>query len=190
MDEELEALGLISDPRVRYFSAIRPSDAGRFTSVGARGVYESQKTILKAAAAAEQSVLILEDDCAFIAGAQDYVLPADWSILYGGYDASNPNDLANSDIIGAHMMGFSRQGANMVSAYLEQLEYDGIHPPIDAAYVWFRRAYPDVETHFAVPPLAGQRSSRSDIADLKWFDRVPVIRPLASSLRALRRHVT
>ena len=55
------------------------------------------------------------------------------------------------------MMGFSSKGAKLVSAYLEQLEYDGIHPPIDAAYIWFRRANPTLVTYFAEPSLAGQR---------------------------------
>lgn len=87
------------------------------------------------------------------------------------------------------MMGFSREGAKLVSADLEQLECDGIHPSIDAAYIWYRRAYLHVRTHFAVPPLAGQRSSRNDIADLKWFDRYPVVRPLANSLRAILRRL-
>ena len=87
------------------------------------------------------------------------------------------------------MMGCSCYGAKLVSAYLEQLECDGIHPSIDAAYIWYRRAFPHVRTHFAVPPLAGQRSSRNHIADLKWFDRYPVVRPLANSLRAILRRL-
>lgn len=87
------------------------------------------------------------------------------------------------------MMGFFREGAKLVSAYLEQLECDGIHPPSDAAYIWYRRAYPHVRTHFAVPPLAGQRSSRSDIAEVKCFDRYPVVRPLANSLREILRRL-
>lgn len=189
MDHELARLGLKHDSRVRYFQAVRPPDQGRFTSIGARGVYESQKQILREAATANQSVLILEDDCDFIAGAQDYVLPNDWMIFYGGHFAVSPDDLVNSDIIGAHMMGFSREGVKAVSAYLEQLEYDGVHPPIDAAYIWFRRARPDIKTHFAVPPLAGQRSSRSDIADLKWFDKLPVVRQSANILRAILRKI-
>lgn len=184
MDMELGRLGLANDPSVRYFPAIRPSDPGDFTSIGARGCFESQKIILRTAAAANQSVLILEDDCDFVAEAQFYQLEGSWDIFYGGHNAARPDDLDNSDIMGAHMMGFSSEGAKAVSAYLEQLEYDGVHPPIDAAYVWFRRAYPKVPTHFAVPPLAGQRASRSDIADLKWFDRLPIIRWLANTLRA------
>lgn len=186
MDRELADIGLAGDPRVRYFPAIRPSDAGQFTSIGARGVYESQKQILRDAAEAEQSILILEDDCDFIAGAETVEIPTGWDIFYGGHIAAQPDDLHNSDIVGAHMMGFSKAGAKAVSAYLEQLRYDGIHPPIDAAYIWFRRAYPQVETYFAVPPLAGQRASRSDIASLRWFDRVPGVRGLANLARSMR----
>lgn len=187
MAAELERLGLTNDPKVSYFQAIRPVDKGRFTSIGARGVYESQQEILRDAAKAGQSVLILEDDCDFIAGAQSYKLPGNWSIFYGGYNAALPDDLHNSDIMGAHMMGFSREGAKAVSDYLKQLDYDGIHPPIDAAYVWFRRANPKVPTHFALPPLAGQRPSRSDIAALKWYDRLPLIPQLADLIRTMRK---
>jgi glycosyl transferase family 25 len=190
MNAELKLLGLLNDPRISYFPAIRPGDRGSFSSIGARGVYESQKQILRAASAANKSVLILEDDCEFVLGAQHHVMPEHWTIFYGGYEAANPDELLASDIIGAHMMGFSRQGAHLVSAYLEDLDYDGQHPPIDAAYIWFRRAYPHILTHFAVPPLAEQRSSRSDIADLKWFDKMPVVRALANALRAFLRKLT
>src|SRR3546814_16356979 len=62
MNRELARVGLAGDPRVAFFSAIRPADAGRFTSIGARGVYLSQKHLLREAAAARHSLLILEDD--------------------------------------------------------------------------------------------------------------------------------
>lgn len=187
MDRELAAVGLAGDPRVAYFSAIRPDDAGDFTSIGARGVYASQKAILREAVKANESVLILEDDCSFVSGAADRDVAPGWDIFYGGYTAATPDDLFVSDIQGAHMMGFSRQGAERVSFYLENLVYKGIHPPIDAAYVWYRRANPHVVTEFAQPPLAEQRSSRSDIADLKWFDRSRLTRGGANALRRLQR---
>ncbi len=187
MDRELANMGLLGDPRIAYFTAIRPHDAGTFTSIGARGVYESQKQLLREAAESDQSLLILEDDCDFIPGAEAYQVPEDCSIFYGGHCASWPEDLLNSDIVGAHMMGFSKDGVKAVSTYLEQLSYDGIHPPIDAAYVWFRRAYPEVATHFAVPPLANQRSSRSDIANLRWYDHLPFLRDIVNLIRAIRR---
>ena len=66
MDSELAKVRLAGDPRVSYFPAFRPDDAGQFTSIGARGVYESQKAILREAAAAGESVLKLEDDCVFV----------------------------------------------------------------------------------------------------------------------------
>lgn len=187
MDRELAKVGLVGDPRVRYFDAIRPENSGRFTSIGARGVYASQKILLGDAASAGESLLILEDDCVFSPGANDRIFPSDWDIFYGGYHASLPNDLLRSDIEGAHMMGFSRRGAKLVFDYLEELHYDGIHPPIDAAYVWFRRANPDVRTFFAEPPVAGQRPSRSDIASLAWFDRLPLLRNAATFARGFRR---
>ena len=186
MDKELEKVGLLGDPRVSYFEAIRPSDSGNFTSVGARGVYESQRKILREAALADESVLILEDDCFFVESAQNRDILGDWQIFYGGYTAHDPTCLHSSDIEGAHMMGFSAQGAKNVSQYLDELSPVGTHPPIDAAYVWFRRQHPDVPTHFASPPLAGQRPSRSDIATLKWFDRTPGFREVANLVRALR----
>lgn len=186
MERELGAIGLTSDPRVQFFPAVRPDNAGDFTSVGARGVYLSQLEILRQAAAVSESVLILEDDCAFNPAAQYYSTDGPWDIFYGGYEAATPGDLVNSDIIGAHMMGFSAVGVRSVATYLDALEYEGIHPPIDAAYIWFRRANPDVLTHFAIPPLAIQRSSRSDIAP-RSFDRLPVLREAAELLRSMRR---
>ncbi|OBX17596.1 hypothetical protein A9995_15475 [Erythrobacter sp. QSSC1-22B] len=183
---ELEKLGHADNPSVKFFPAIKPDEKGDYTSIGARGVYESQLALLKEAALAGDSILILEDDCAFRPNADIYLPKTAWEIFYGGYYASDPSDLQSSDIIGAHMMGFSAIGARLMVGYLEGLEYQGIHPPIDAAYVWFRRAHPEVATEFAVPPLAFQRRSRSDIADLKFYDRVPILRDLANIYRAWR----
>ena len=187
MIAELRRVGLAGDPRVAFFAAIRPGDAGDFMSVGARGVFASHLAILEEAAAANASVLILEDDCDFVPGAQDYRAPAAWDIFYGGYYASTPADLAGSDIIGAHMMGFSAEAARRMAAYLRGLRYTGEHPPIDGGYVWFRRAHPEVRTLFAEPPLGNQRPSRTDIADLAFFDRWPGLREAAGLARRLKR---
>ncbi len=142
---------------------------------------------MRKAAADGTSVLILEDDCDFTNALADYDFGSGWDIFYGGYYAADPDDLAHSDIVGAHMMGFTAQAARAIVAYLDALKYEGIHPPIDAAYVWFRRAYPDVVTRFAEPPLGIQRSSRSDIADVRFFDRLAILRPLAKILRLIVR---
>ena len=189
MERELAGVGLASDPRVSFFPAVRPADAGDFTSIGAHGVYRSQHAILREAAEANQSVLILEDDCDFTPAARGYDFGEGWDIFYGGYYAKDPANLAASDIIGAHMMGFSAAGARLVCAYLDSLRYEGVHPPIDAAYIWFRRTHPEVATRFAIPPLGIQRSSRSDIVDPRFYDRLPLLAPAASFARRLLRQM-
>ncbi len=188
IERELASIGLGEDPRVAFFPAIRPSAAGDFTSVGARGVYLSQVAILREAAAANETVLILEDDCAFSLAARDYPTDGAWDIFYGGYEAADPKNLATSDIVGAHMMGFTATAARALVAWLDKLTYDGIHPPIDAAYIWFRRAHPEVATFFAVPRLAHQRSTRSDITP-RAFDRLPGLRAAVELARRIRRRL-
>jgi hypothetical protein len=54
---------------------------------------------------------------------------------------------------------------------------------VDGAYSMFRMRYPDRVTLMATPSLGSQRSSRSDIATNKWYDRTPVIREIASIAR-------
>src|SRR3546814_18560228 len=90
MNRELARVGLAGDPRVAFFSAIRPADAGRFTSIGARGVYLSQKHLLREAAAARHSLPILEDDCLFLPGAAALVCGQVWDILPGRLTAPDP----------------------------------------------------------------------------------------------------
>lgn len=185
MEREFSKVGLSSE-RYEFFSAIKPVHKGDFTSVGARGCYESHLSILREAKAAQHSVLIVEDDCVFDINAASDIFSGDWKILYGGYYPADPENLHQSDIIGSHMMGFSQEGVSIIADYLGNLSYEGIHPPIDAAYVWFRRANPHVRTNFAVPPLARQRRSRSDVADLKLYDRLPIVKNAVNAIRAWR----
>ncbi|GAA0482281.1 hypothetical protein GCM10009096_25780 [Parasphingorhabdus litoris] len=187
MEGELARLGLLDDPRVAFFNAFQFEDAGTFSSPGARGVFQSHLAILEEAATNGHRVLILEDDCDFIPGAKDYVPPQAWSIFYGGYEASNPDNLLESDIIGAHMMGFAPETAMHLADYLKNLEYEGMHPPIDGAYIWYRRAHPDIATLFAEPALGNQRPSRTDIAELRFFDKIPIVRDFVGVARKLKR---
>lgn len=187
MQRELARLGAADDPRVAFFEACRFDEPATFTSPGARGCYHSHLAILEEAERAGHDVLILEDDADFTAGARDFVLPADWQIFYGGYGASNPADLQNSDLAGTHCIAFRAEIIPTLNAYLRALLDDPRHPAIDGAYVWFRRAHPEVRTVFAEPVIAVQRPSRTDIADLRFFDRTPGLRALASLARRLKR---
>lgn len=190
MMAELEAIGLATDPRVAFFPAVRPSDRGSFASIGARGCYESHLGILQEAARLKASVLILEDDCTFSEYARHFDLRDEgWDVFYGGYYATDPQNLNSSVIMGTHMMGFSAGCASELCRYLENLRFEGEHPPIDGAYVRFRRDNPAVRTRFAVPPLANQRPSRSDIADLRFYDELPILRTITGFARAARRRL-
>lgn len=200
MEAELGKVGLLGDPRVSFFEAITTPDSGPFRRTGSHGAFLSHLALLKEARG--QSILILQDDCDFLLpDILDYKLP-DCDVFYGGYSASDPQKPHDSDIIGAHFMGFSGRAASAAVDYLERYTRDDfepdpraskepgydstIRPPIDGALVWFRRAHPEYKTVFA--SLGFQRPSKTDIGDQKWFDRLPLVRDVAKWARkTLRR---
>lgn len=200
MRRQLAAVGLDNDPRVEFFDACRVTDPGMFRGNGERGCFISHSIIISQAAAASQSVLILEDDCDFLPEAKAYEAIGPWDVFYGGYLAQSPNDLENSDIIGSHFMGLNVTAAKKASTYFARYQdpdfppdrrsaaesgFDpAIRPGADGAYVWFRRAHPELRTEFAL--LSKQRSSRTDIGELRWFDRTLGVRNLVELARTLK----
>jgi glycosyl transferase family 25 len=195
--KELEPFSL--GEKVRFFDGYELPDRGPFLSKGSHGCYRSHLEILKEAGQAGESVLVLQDDCAFLPEIRDYRLPP-CDIFYGGFEATDPDDPANSGIIGAHFMGFGAVAAAQASVYLTALldpAYPpdlqaaaepgfnpAIRPPIDGALVWFRRAHPALRTVFAL--LSYQRSSRSDITPATFVDRIPFVRNGAELARRLK----
>jgi glycosyl transferase family 25 len=190
MEKELRRLGLENDPRVRFADGVIVEDKTPFRAPGEKGVFLAHLRILTDAAAAGKSVLILEDDVDFTPAAEQWNLPPGTDIAYGGYYASDPANLERSDIIGAHCMGFSAAAMKALVPFLEKLLKHESPPPIDGAYVWFRRQHEQFKTTFAIPHVAVQRPSRSDIAPAHSFDRVPLLRAPISVARGLKRKVT
>lgn len=197
MELELAAVGLGRDERVSFFPAVQIDEPGPFKRAGSHGCFISHRRILEDAAREMKSVLILQDDCKFLDAILSYE-KGSCDIFYGGYVAKDSHDLHNSDIIGAHVMGFSAHAANCAAEYLSRFLRDPTfeldkkaamegnaqwdeRPPIDGALVWFRRAHPQLKTEFAL--LSEQRRSRTDIGDQKWFDRIPVLRQMIELLR-------
>ena len=189
MERELARIGLKDDPRIAFVPGIRPADMAPFRARGEKGVFLSHLAILEEAAAAEESVLILEDDADFTRQAEIGAPLPTTGIAYGGYEAGDPDHLATSDIIGAHCMGIGADQVGLLAPYLRALLDHESPPPIDGAYVWYRRAHPEVPTYFAVPPVAVQRPSRSDIAGGKFFDDIPMVREIARLARRLKRRL-
>lgn len=115
MDNELRRIGLNGDPRVEFVDGVVVVEKAPFRAVGEKGVFLAQLQIISEAAAAGESVLILEDDVDFTPAATNWARPVDCDIAYGGYEASNPSDLHGSNIIGAHCMGFSARAAQALT---------------------------------------------------------------------------
>lgn len=198
---QLRKVGLDRDPRVSFFPAIRPDGRGPFSTIGYHGSYLSHLQILKEVPDG-QSVLILEDDCDFSDEARAYRPPANFDIFYGGYYPSDADSLHEAGIVGAHCMGFRAQAVKLAARYLEGLLDLGtpgeptaakepgynptIRPPIDGAYVWLRRTYPQLKTIFAEPAIAYQRASRTDTGALAFYDRTPGLRLLAGLAREMK----
>ena len=189
MARQLAAVGLLDDPKVSFFDAMRMSAPGPFRSCGSHGCYLSHLAILWEAANNRQSVLILQDDCDFLDDIRAYQLPP-CDIFYGSHSEDADT------IIGAHFMGFSSRAAVLAADYLQRLLdpafppdaqasrestfNPAVRPPIDGSLVWFRRAYPDLKTVFAL--LGVQRRSRSDITP-GTLDQLPVVRGVVEAMR-------
>ena len=205
MAAELARVGLsLHSPPVSLFEAIRPRECGGFESVGARGCFMSHLEVLRAAIGL-RSLLILEDDLSFAADIVAALarlpaqLPADWAIFYGGYRvdaecAAAPwSRVPSRTPIGTtHFVAFDGAAIEPLVEYLEAIltrptgHRDGGPMHVDGAYSRFRAERPDLQTYVAVPELGHQRPSRTDIHDLRWFDRLPVVRTAAEHLRRRR----
>jgi hypothetical protein len=195
-------------PKMTWFPAIDPKTAVGFPTPGSRGCFLSHIAVLNIARnAGNQRVLVLEDDCNFIADFPDrqaevagWLESTPWGIAYLGHveSISGPPRLVpwNPDVTVrlAHCYAVAGNVLSRLPGYLEAIT---LRPPgspeggpmhLDGGLNWFRRHNPDVQTVLAAPSLAYQRSSRSDISP-RWFDRLPVISTVASKARVILRSI-
>jgi glycosyl transferase family 25 len=189
MTGELRRIGLDKDPRVQFVDGVIVEDKLPFRAPGEKGVFLAQLGVLTDAAAAGESVLILEDDVDFTSAATSWGRAPECDIAYGGYEAVDPAHPETSDIYGAHCMGFSARAVDALVPYLQQLLDHESPPPIDGAYIWFRRDRPEFTTEFANPVVAVQRPSRSDITPGHQLDGIPLLRGPMGMARRLKRRL-
>ncbi|MCB1361778.1 MAG: glycosyltransferase family 25 protein [Rhodobacteraceae bacterium] len=211
IDAELRKAGLSLDhTAVELFTAVRPDTAAGFPSIGAHGAFRSHRGVM--ARLLDQGwsrALVLEDDMAFAPGAIAR-LPAlaaalavrDWDMLYG-HPGDRPDALppaeaglvplpADLGLIQLHFLGLTRRAAEIAVPALDAMaarppgSADGGPMHVDGALNWVRQSNPALRALAVQPALALQRSSRSDIAAPRWFDRTPGLRQLATMLRGLR----
>jgi glycosyl transferase, family 25 len=186
MTAELRRIGLENDPRVQFVDGVIVEDMKPFRRPGEKGVFLAQLGIIRDAAAAGESVLVLEDDVDFTPAVRTWQPAPECDIAYGGYEAADPANLQSSDIIGAHCIGFSARAAQALTPFLSGLLEHEAPPPIDGAYVWFRRQREGFVTEFAEPVVAVQRPSRSDITS-GGLDQHSMLRPGLSIARKIKR---
>ncbi|NEU13485.1 glycosyltransferase family 25 protein [Methylobacterium sp. BTF04] len=189
-----------------FFDAIRPSIPAGFGSPGEYGCYLSHLAVWRAAVDTG-SVLVLEDDIAF---APDFTersglidaLPPDWDVFYAGHmqlpelkrtwsDTGLVRIDSSVEFIGLHCYGISARALPaLVAAAEEFLSRPHGHPaggrmPVDGALNIARRQL-GLTTYAAMPPLAHQRASRTDIGRLKWFDRAAAFTGPIGTARRLK----
>jgi len=195
MGAQLGRIGLSFDSHhVHLFEASKPLDCAGFPSVGARGCFMSHLAVLRhALSESARSVLILEDDLNFCEDFQSLfnelaaTLEAlDWGMFYGVYVLELPMARSGATVTridprkpimttafvavnGQHIAAL----VDYLEAMLERAPGDSQGGPmhIDGAYGWFRQSHPNVSTWLATPPLGFQRSSRTDVHALRWYDR-------------------
>lgn len=210
----LETLGITAtDPRVSFFPAIRPQDPGGFPSIGARGCFMSHLEVLREARlAGNNGLIVCEDDldfapdfCTRFPAALRQLETTQWQIVYtghydlpiefGGYGSDAFASLAPFHRVrGTHFLMYRSEAIALLVDYLEAMLLRQPGDPaggpmhVDGALNHFRRDHPNVRVFVSTPPLGVQRPSRTDVHSLPWFDRVPVLRDIATiARRSLRR---
>ena len=201
------------DALVSFFPGQRATDVAGFPSLGCRGCFLSHLAILKHAHARNYSqILILEDDMCFsplVAGFDQQIADIsgmqDWQFAYFGHVLSERPlttsnepiafDRSTEHVVCAHFYSVRNAILTPLINWLEVIQTrpfqhpDGGPMHVDGAFNEFRERN-RIPTRIAHPSLGHQRSSRSDIATLKWFDRTPLVREAISVLRAAKNRLT
>ncbi len=197
---------------VRIYPGQRSPEAHGFPSPGAYGCFQGHLGMLRAAHdAGVASALFLEDDVRLLPDlTQDWPKIAaalqqqPWGMLHLGFDlryddtavrAATPDGLlveSSGPWMLAHCYAVNGPALPDLIAFLEALQQRAPGDPAggpmhyDGALYHFSQAHPEHPRVRPVRPVAGQRSSPSDIAGMQWFDRNPLTRPVAALLRSMR----
>lgn len=206
INNELDWIGAANHHNVEIFPAIKATELGGFTSIGARGCFMSHLSILrKARDSGMQKILIIEDDLMFShyfkknqqAVAQHLKSDA-YDIAYLGHLVETKNSGAlrfekhELPLMQCHFIAFRGDVIASLVTFLETLltrppgHPDGGPMHLDGAYSTFRAQQPERITQIAVPSLGFQRPSPSNIAGFRWFDKVIGFRELSATVRKIR----
>jgi GR25 family glycosyltransferase involved in LPS biosynthesis len=208
--KELANIGWeLGSGKVHLYAARTFTDRAGFPSVGARGCFHSHFECLKdAIASGRRHALMIEDDIAItpsLARLSSEIVKQlevdSWDFLYLGHELTGHIPRASSrtsevtfiapesEIQTTHFYAVNGRIFSRLLAHLEQVA-EGTEGnqlfgpmPIDGAYNIFRRQNDDVRTLISSPKLGWQRPSRSDIAGVRFFDKLNSMHFLSAKLR-------
>ncbi len=211
IDAQLHRVGLgVGHDLVHLFPAIRPDTPAGFESIGTRGCFLSHLGVLRSAAEDKlDRILVFEDDLNFaadfgarIASVIEALKRMDWAIFYGGCELPSGFRAQPAGVLStlpaslavrtAHFIGFRGSTIQSMVRYLEAIlsrppgDPNGGPMHVDGAYNWYRKEHQDEQTALVVPELGYQRSSRTDIHDLHWYDRLVLVREVVALSRRSR----
>ena len=212
VEAELAAIGIDSIVApISFFEGRRPSSEpdlpGRFRPNGAQ--ISHREVIREALAAGKNTLLVLEDDIFFRAQPAEKVSEivaamhtTPWDVIYFGYLEPNERQLTGGPlatwqgrVIGGHFCGMNRRFMEQILAFMDGFGSPGpdgetVSPTYrDGAFNLFVEKNPDFIRRLAVPNLAIQRSSRTDLHENQFYDRTPFLRESLGLIRALRNHL-
>jgi len=205
MSRELARVGW----QAEFFPAVKPDTPAGFPSIGARGCFLSHLGVLKIAMqSGADRLVILEDDLNFSddfnrqwLAVLDAIADKQWSIVYPGHNITDlhPGLFQLSPSTGVRCTHFMMFNASAIPTLVDELEKILARPPgdplggpmhVDGAYSTIRAQHPELRTYAFAPSLGSQRSSRSDIAEPKWFDRIPGTAVVVDAARTLKGKLT
>lgn len=208
--DEFRRLGIdIPNRQVHFFTAQRETEKGGFSDAGTRGCFTSRRNVLEQASRDKlRNVLVFEDDVSFRetdASIQDQMLQelssAAWDIVFFGYLLPADNRLKGpllefpGGIMGAHFYGVNGTFVDTLLRFMRESESrppghpDGGPMSFDGALNHVRIQTPSTRILLAVPNLAFQRSSRTDVHPTAVFDRVRFLEPFVSGVRAIKHKI-
>ena len=208
IEGQLARIGLGTEhPSISFFKAVKPSEAGGWPSVGAKGCFMSHLGVIDLAVEnGLDRVLILEDDMdwspRFIHAGLNALEEVDrktWHFVHGGLRSSNDRNAgpvlralpSETAMTQTHFIGLSAPAIASAAAYLKTI---ASRPPghpeggpmhVDGAYSWFRKSNPNLGAYYFEPEIAVQRASRTDIHCNKWYDVMPGFAQAAHWYRTL-----
>ncbi len=192
------------------YPAIRPSQLAGFATIGEHGCFQSHVEMLRSAVGCK-SVLILEDDVQFApnlaARAAEFsvMVGGEWDVFYGGWwqfeqvrtyfsGSGILNSGSAAEFTGTHCYAVSGSAIPLLLDGIESIlanDTDRMGDrrlSVDGAINLVRRRF-NLRTFAAVPPMAFQRASKSDVAHPKWIDTNPFTRDAVRPLRRVKNEV-